>query len=187
MGKPTAADLRLGLATAPVLFAAQEVNEINIDLDRLMDLLHHARFVPDSDTISRVNDKWRKIMYKMYYLVLENYQAKGLVITSRKTWLYKSGDLGRARLVPSCQGGWEATKMRKKGFQTKGLNLFDPAMHQHVYGQNPMHEVIQNDFAMLCNATSLRSNLSEPCLPHLFSFPDCMFSTINLLLFSTTT
>ena len=78
MGKPTAADLRLGLATAPVLFAAQEVNEININLDRLMDLLHHARFVPDSDTISRVNDKWRKIMYKMYYLVLENYQAKGL-------------------------------------------------------------------------------------------------------------
>jgi decaprenyl-diphosphate synthase subunit 1 len=26
MGKPTAADLRLGLATAPVLFAAQEVS-----------------------------------------------------------------------------------------------------------------------------------------------------------------
>lgn len=26
MGKPTAADLRLGLATAPVLFAAEEVN-----------------------------------------------------------------------------------------------------------------------------------------------------------------
>ena len=27
MGKPTAADLHLGLATAPVLFAAQEVRE----------------------------------------------------------------------------------------------------------------------------------------------------------------
>ena len=26
MGKPTTADLRLGLATAPVLFAAEEVN-----------------------------------------------------------------------------------------------------------------------------------------------------------------
>lgn len=29
MGKPTAADLKLGLATAPVLFAAQEVNSFN--------------------------------------------------------------------------------------------------------------------------------------------------------------
>ena len=27
MGKPTAADLKLGLATAPVLFAAQEVRD----------------------------------------------------------------------------------------------------------------------------------------------------------------
>ena len=44
MGKPTAADLRLGLMTAPVLFAAQEVNEINNNLDRLIDSLHHAQF-----------------------------------------------------------------------------------------------------------------------------------------------
>jgi decaprenyl-diphosphate synthase subunit 1 len=29
MGKPTAADLRLGLATAPVLFAAQKHLELN--------------------------------------------------------------------------------------------------------------------------------------------------------------
>ena len=29
MGKPTTADLRLGLATAPVLFAAQEHRDLN--------------------------------------------------------------------------------------------------------------------------------------------------------------
>ncbi len=29
MGKPTAADLKLGLATAPVLFAAQQYPELN--------------------------------------------------------------------------------------------------------------------------------------------------------------
>ena len=29
MGKPTTADLKLGLATAPVLFAAQEYPELN--------------------------------------------------------------------------------------------------------------------------------------------------------------
>ena len=41
MGKPTAADLRLGLATAPVLFAASKYPELNAMIMR--------RFCQDGD------------------------------------------------------------------------------------------------------------------------------------------
>ena len=50
MGKPTAADLRLGLATAPVLFAAQQVSKNTSSGSLVINL-------PGSFKVSKINSE----------------------------------------------------------------------------------------------------------------------------------
>ncbi|XP_049797761.1 all trans-polyprenyl-diphosphate synthase PDSS1 isoform X1 [Schistocerca nitens] len=63
MGKPTAADLRLGLATAPVLFACEKYPELNPmimrrfqeagDVERAFELVHRSRGLEQTQMLAR--------------------------------------------------------------------------------------------------------------------------------------
>lgn len=46
MGKPAAADLKLGLATAPVLFACEKVSKSSFSLNPSNDLQASSNFLP---------------------------------------------------------------------------------------------------------------------------------------------
>lgn len=64
MGKETAVDLKLGLATAPVLFASEEHPELNAMIARRFgepgDVLRALELVADSNGIARARDLARE-------------------------------------------------------------------------------------------------------------------------------
>ena len=64
LGKPTANDLRLGLATAPVLFAAQEHPELNSLIDRKFSKSGDAEQAYDIVIGSKALDQTRELVTK---------------------------------------------------------------------------------------------------------------------------
>ncbi|KOB70637.1 putative Decaprenyl-diphosphate synthase subunit, partial [Operophtera brumata] len=76
MGKPTAADLKLGLATAPVLFACEKESG---DVEKAFELVHKSRGLEQTRFLAR---KHGAEAARLAADLAESPYQKGLVITT---------------------------------------------------------------------------------------------------------
>ncbi|XP_023013642.1 decaprenyl diphosphate synthase subunit 1 qless [Leptinotarsa decemlineata] len=89
MGKPTAADLKLGLATAPVLFACEKYPELNPmimrrfqepgDVERAFELVHKSRGLDQTQFLARQHCQEA---VRLANLMAESPYQKGLIVTA---------------------------------------------------------------------------------------------------------
>ncbi|KAJ3665594.1 hypothetical protein Zmor_001085 [Zophobas morio] len=89
MGKPTAADLKLGLATAPVLFACEKYPELNPmimrrfqepgDVERAFDLVHKSRGLEQTQYLAKQHCQEA---VRLANLLEESPYQKGLIVAA---------------------------------------------------------------------------------------------------------
>jgi decaprenyl-diphosphate synthase subunit 1 len=89
MGKPTAADLKLGLATAPVLFACEKYPELNPmimrrfqepgDVERAFDLVHKSRGPEQTQYLAKQHCQEA---VRLANLLVESPYQKGLIVAA---------------------------------------------------------------------------------------------------------
>ncbi|XP_028140304.1 all trans-polyprenyl-diphosphate synthase PDSS1 [Diabrotica virgifera virgifera] len=89
MGKPTAADLKLGLATAPVLFACEKYPELNPmimrrfqepgDVEKAFELVHKSRGLEQTQFLARQHCQEA---VRLANLIEQSSYQKGLIVTA---------------------------------------------------------------------------------------------------------
>ncbi|XP_044750632.1 all trans-polyprenyl-diphosphate synthase PDSS1 [Coccinella septempunctata] len=89
MGKPTAADLKLGLATAPVLFACEKFPELNPmimrrfqepgDVERAFELVHKSDGLEQTKYLAK---KYCEESFRLAQTLTESPYQKGLIVTA---------------------------------------------------------------------------------------------------------
>lgn len=89
MGKPTATDLKLGLATAPVLFACEKYPELNPmimrrfqepgDVEKAFELVHKSRGLEQTQFLAKQHCQEA---IRLSHLLKESPYQKGLVVTA---------------------------------------------------------------------------------------------------------